>query len=177
MTEIVGFFIACVAVLTLSVMTRNLYGRADAIALSVCLCGSWLVSKMIAHDGNLWLTFSTRGNWEAARQAYPTIDAVIMTIVVFLCVQGRAELWKIGVGSTIFTKLAIDLIYAYAGLNTGIRPDAAYQVMMNAGFALEIAFVSCPGGWALANHYRRNCLLDRSRRLGRLPSRSVAPSP
>lgn len=173
MTEIVGFFLACVAVLALSVFTRRTYGRADAVALSVCLFGSWLVTKMIAHDGNLWQTFSEHGNWVKAHSAYSTVDAVIVAIAVMFCAE-RTEYWKIGFVSTIVAKLGIDVLWAYAGLDTEAATQSIYGWMMNTGYGLEFVFLSVPGMAALAYNHRKSRLFYRSYRADRVHSHARA---
>lgn len=134
-----AYGLAAALVLALSLFaSRERYDRhVDAVGCSVMLLLFWCIC-------NILLTFYGLPN---ALLANPVIN-LIGTAVCGLMYATRPARWKAGVTLCFLTQSGTAVLFW-----SGYMPQHAYLLLDNIVFAMELAFVSVPGGLYVANRY------------------------
>lgn len=162
------FGLACVAALVFAVAFRRAYGRNDAVIVSCLLCLAWAIPKFIAHGADLPHLLDASGDWDMARQVYPAVDAVTLSVVGLLFLA-RLEVWKLAMVLLYTGGLAVHFLYAIAA-PTDVTTKNEYILFVNVTFAVKLLLTCWPGGRVIADHYRGVGVSGRRGRFGDLPA-------
>lgn len=146
------FGVGCLVVLALACLTRQEYGRNDAVLAALGLFASYAITKVAGYGVS----------WSQAHRLYPALDLAMVAVIMQLW-WAKPEMWKLAIGFALLTKLIIHVCYwswgAQAAGNGG-----SYVLLLNILFGFELLFAAWAGGRIVGNHLVR--LLSDHRRAG-----------